>query len=109
MSAEDQISAFLMTIPKDYKNSKLLITMVIIEGDQSRFPSLVGNVIPHLTLSIDSKEPGASVAKSTIANTSSASGRTPEKCCHTGRVFDRGSQGQTLGIAMWLAVKWWGL
>jgi hypothetical protein len=95
MSAEDQISAFLKTIPKDCKNGELLIAKGIIEGDRSRFPTLVGNVIPHLTLSIDSKDPGAPVAKRTIANTSSESGRTPEKRHRTGRGSRRGSRGQT--------------
>jgi hypothetical protein len=33
MSAEDQISAFFKTIPKDCKNGRLLITKGIIEGD----------------------------------------------------------------------------
>ena len=44
MSNEDQISAFLKTIPKDCKNSNLLIAKGIIEGDRSHFPTLVGNV-----------------------------------------------------------------
>src|SRR5512144_305104 len=72
------------TIPKDCKNSELLIAKGIIEGDRSRFPTLVGNVIPHLTLSIESKEPGVSFAKRTIANTSSATGQDPEKRRRTG-------------------------
>lgn len=46
MSNEDQISMFLKTIPKDCNNSDLLITKGIIEGDRSRFPTLVGNVSP---------------------------------------------------------------
>jgi hypothetical protein len=71
MSPEDQISAFLKTIPKDHKNGDLLIAKGIIEGDRSQFPTLVGNIIPHLTLSIETKEPGASTAKCTIANTRS--------------------------------------
>jgi hypothetical protein len=71
MSNEDQIRAFLKMIPKDCKNSKLLITKGIIEGDRSRFPTLFGNVIPHLTLSIETKEHSAPAAKRTIANTSS--------------------------------------
>ena len=50
LSNMDQISAFLKTIPKDCKNSELLIAKGIIEGDRSQFPTLVGNVIPHLTL-----------------------------------------------------------
>ncbi len=33
MSAEDQIRAFLKMIPKDCKNSELLIAKGIIEGD----------------------------------------------------------------------------
>ena len=33
LSNEDQISVFLKTIPKDCKNSKLLIAKGIIEGD----------------------------------------------------------------------------
>jgi hypothetical protein len=74
MSNEDQISAFLRTIPKDCKNSKLLIAKGIIEGDRSRFPTLVGNIIPHLTLSIEAKEHGVPTAKHTIDNTSSTPG-----------------------------------
>jgi len=35
MSNKDQMSAFLKTIPKDCKNSKLLIAKGIIEGDRS--------------------------------------------------------------------------
>jgi hypothetical protein len=54
-------------------------------------------VIPHLTLSIDSKEYGAQAAKRTIANTSSASGRNPEKRRRTGRGSGRSSRGQTVG------------
>jgi len=75
MSNEDQIGAFLKTIPKDCKNSKLLSAKGIIEGDRSRFPTLVGNVIPHLTLSIEAKEHSAPAAKCTIANTSSTPGQ----------------------------------
>jgi hypothetical protein len=87
MSAEDHISAFLKTILKDCKNGKLLIANGIIEGDQSWFPTLAGNVIPHLTLSIDTKEPSAQSAKHTIANASSTSGWNPKKRCHTGRGY----------------------
>jgi hypothetical protein len=97
MSAEDQISAFLKTIPKDCKNGKLLIAKGIIEGDRFRFPTLVGNMIPHLTLFIDSKEYSVQAAKRTIANTSSASGRTSEKRHRTGRGSGRSSHGQTAG------------
>ena len=71
LSNKDYISAFLKTFPKDCNNSKLLITKCIIEGDRSRFPILVGNVIPHLTLSMEAKELGMSAAKHTIANMSS--------------------------------------
>ena len=60
------------------------------------FPTLVGNVIPHLTLSIDSKEPGASLAKRTIASTSSTSGQDSEKRRRTGGPGRR-SRGQTAG------------
>jgi hypothetical protein len=97
MSAEDQISAFLKTIPKDSKNSKLLIAKGTIEGDQSWLPTLVGNVIPHLTLSRDTKEFGAQAAKRMISNTSSTSGWTPEKHRRTGRGSGRSSRGQTAG------------
>lgn len=85
MSNKDQISAFLRTIPKNCKNSKLLITKDIIEGDRSRFHTLIGNDIPHLTLSIEAKEHGAPAAKHTIANTSSATGQRSDKRCRTGK------------------------
>ena len=58
MSKEDQISLFLKTIPKDCKNGNLLIAKGIIEGDQSCFPTLIGNVIPMLTPNIKAKERG---------------------------------------------------
>ncbi len=74
MSNEDQINAFLRMIPKDIKNSDLLIAKCIIEGDRSWFPTLVGNVIPYLSLSIAAKEHGASTAKCTIAKMSFALG-----------------------------------
>jgi hypothetical protein len=79
MFNEDKISAFLKTIPKDCKNSKLLIAKGIIEGDRSRFPTLVGNVIHHLTLSNEAKEHGMPAAKHTIANTSSTTGQCSNK------------------------------
>ena len=60
-----------------------MIAKDIIEDDKSQFPTLVGNVIPHLTLSIETKEHGASVAKHTIANTSSTSGQRSNKWCQT--------------------------
>ena len=69
MLVEDQISLFLKTIPKHCKNIKLLISKGIIEGDQSWFSTLVGSVIPHLTLSIDTKKFDVQAAKRTIANT----------------------------------------
>jgi hypothetical protein len=68
MSNEDQISAFPKSIPKDCKNSELLIAKGIMEGDRSWFPTLVGNVIPLLTLSIEAKEHDAPTAKRTTAN-----------------------------------------
>ena len=64
-SNEDQISAFLKTIPKNFMNSKLLIAKGIIDGDRTWFPTLVGNVIPHLTMSIEAKEQGAPQLPST--------------------------------------------
>ena len=54
-------------------------------------------MIPHLTLSIDTKEPGASSAKCTIANTSSVSGKSPDKRRRTGRALGRGYRWQTTG------------
>ena len=75
MSMEDQISALLRTIPKDCKNRDLLITKGIIKGNRSRLPTLVSNIIPHLTLSVKAKEHGALAAKCTITNTSSTSGK----------------------------------
>jgi hypothetical protein len=42
MLNKDQIIASLMIIPKDYKNSELVIARDIIEGDSSQFPTLVG-------------------------------------------------------------------
>jgi hypothetical protein len=87
MSNEDQISELLKTIPKDCKNSERLIAKGIIEGDRSRFPTLVGNVIPHLTLSIETKEHGAPAANRTIANTSSAPGQCSDKRHQMERAF----------------------
>jgi hypothetical protein len=97
MSAEDQISAFLKMFLKDCKNGKLHIAKSMIKGDQSGFPTLVGNLIPHLTLSIDTKEPGAQAAKRTIANASSTFGGNPKKCCRTGRGSGWSYHGQTAG------------
>ena len=85
MSNEDQISAFLKTIPNNCKNSELLIAKGIIEGDRSRLPILVGSVILHLTLSIEAKEHSVPAAKHTIANTSSTPGQCADKHCQTGR------------------------
>ncbi len=56
MSNGDQISAFLNTILKDCKNIELVITKNIIEEDSSWFLTLIGNVIPHLWLSIDTMD-----------------------------------------------------
>ena len=85
MSDEDKISHFLKMIPKDYKNSELGIALGIIEGDRSLFSTLIGAVIPHLSLSIESWEQGASDAKRTIANTRSASRQHSGKCQRTAR------------------------
>jgi hypothetical protein len=85
MSNEDQISAFLKTTPKDCTNIELLITKGIIDGYRSRFPTLVGNVIPHLTLSIKVKEHGALAAKRTMANTSFTPGQRSDKHRRMGR------------------------
>lgn len=84
MSNEDQISAFLKTILKDCKNRELVIAKGIIEGDRVCLPTIIGNVIPHLSLSIDTKDCGAAVVKPTIANTNmgshpSLSQRSPGK------------------------------
>ena len=65
---------FLKTIPKDCKNSELGIARGITEGDRSWFPTLIGAVIPHLSLSIESCERGVTDAKCTIANTRSNPG-----------------------------------
>ena len=52
-------------------------------------------MIPHLTLSIETKEFDAQAAKCMIANTSPTSGQTPEKHPRTGRGSARSSRGQT--------------
>jgi len=83
-SNEDHIGTFLRTIPKDCKNSKLLIDKGTIEGNRSRLPTLFGNVIPHLTLSIETKEHSAPGAKCTIANMSSTPGQRSNKHHRTG-------------------------
>ena len=74
MSKEDKISAFLKTIPKDCTNSELGIAQSIIEDDRSWFPTLIGTVITHLSLSIELQERGVSDAKCTIANACSDPG-----------------------------------
>ena len=51
------------------RDKGLGIALGIIEGDRSPFSTLIGAVIPHLSLSIESHERGASDAKCTIANT----------------------------------------
>ena len=55
LSGEDKISAFLKMIPKDCKNRELGISQGIIEGDRSWFPTLIGTVISHLSLSMSHK------------------------------------------------------
>jgi hypothetical protein len=107
MSAEDPISAFLKTIPKDCKNSKLLIAKGITEGDRSRFPTLVGNVIP-LTLSINTKEFSVQAVKRMIANTSFASGQPPRSAVTLVEALGGAPVDRLLGSAAWLATKWWG-
>jgi hypothetical protein len=79
MSNKDQTSAFVKTIPKDCKNSELIIVKGIIEGDRSQFPILVGNAILRLSLSIETKDHGVSVAKCTIAISSSVSRQSSGK------------------------------
>ena len=74
MSKEDKISAFLKMIPKDCKNGKLGIAQGNIKSDRSWFPTLIGTVIPPLSMSIESQERGASDAKRTIANARSDPG-----------------------------------
>ena len=68
MIKEDNFSAFLNVIPKDYKNNELGIAWGIIEGDRSRFPTLIGAVITHLSLSIESCEQRAPNATRIIAD-----------------------------------------
>ena len=74
MSKEDKISSFLKTISMNCKNSELGIAWGIIKGNMSRFPTLIGTVIPHLSLCIELQEQGAPNAKHPIANTCSDSG-----------------------------------
>lgn len=85
MFNEDQISVFLVTIPKDCKNSELLITKDIIEGDRSWFLTLVGNVISQLMVYIEAKEHSAPAAKRTIVNTISVPGQCSNKHSQTRR------------------------
>jgi hypothetical protein len=85
MFNEDQISGFLKTIPKDCKIRNMAFTNDIIEGVKSWLPSLVGNVIPHLSLSIETKEHSASAAKCTIINASSSLQKVFQKHCQMGR------------------------
>ena len=66
--------------PSASKNSKLISAQVIIEDDRSMFSNLVGNVVPHLSLSNETMEHGASVEKCTIANISSAPIQSSGKC-----------------------------
>ncbi len=85
MSKEDKISAFFKMIPKDCKHSELGIAQGIIEGDRSWFPTLIGAVIPRLSLSIKSQERGASDAKHTIANACSDPGQCSSNHQRTAR------------------------
>ena len=73
MSNEDQIITFLKMILKDCTNGELMITKGSIEGDRSWFPTLIGNVIPMLSPTIDTKERGALFPKCTIANANTRS------------------------------------
>ncbi len=99
MSEEDKISAFLKTIPKDCKTSELGIAWGIIKSDRSWFPTLIGAIIPHLSLSIESHEWGVSNAKRTIANTHSNPG------WHSGK-HQRTAQSRC--TTKWkLHLKWW--
>ena len=77
MSKEDKVSTFLRTIPKDSKNGELVIAKGIIEGDRSWFPTLIGSVIFHLFLSIESREPGVPDAKCTTSIPVPALGKVP--------------------------------
>ena len=70
-------------IPKDCKNSELVISKGIIEGNRSRSPMLISMVIPHLSLSIVSRERGTSDAKRTIANARSDPAHGSGKCRRT--------------------------
>ena len=81
MFEEDKISAFLNTIPKDCKNSELGIDWGIIEGNRSQFPTLIGAIIPHLSLSIESQEWAEPDARHTIANAHSKPGQRSGKRC----------------------------
>jgi hypothetical protein len=83
MSNDDQISAFLMAIPTEGKNSKLVIDKDINKGDRSHFSILVINVIPHLSLSIKTKDHGAPIAADDAKHTTNASSnlrQSSEKC-----------------------------
>ena len=73
MSNEDQISMFLKMIPKDCKNGELVNVKGIIEADQLCFPTLVGNVFPVLSPTIDTKECRVSVPNHMIANANTRS------------------------------------
>ena len=72
-------------IPKDCKNSELVISKGIIEGNRSRSPMLISMVIPHLSLSIASRERGRSNAKRTIAKARSDPGCDSGKRRRTGQ------------------------
>ena len=66
-------------------DSALGIALGIIEGDRSWLPTLIGSVIPLLSLSIESCERGAPNAKHTIANVRSYPGHGSSKRCRTGQ------------------------
>jgi len=69
------------------KNSGIVITNAngIMEGDRSGSPALVGDVICHLFLPIETNENSAPAAKCTIANTRSNSWKGSDKCHWTRR------------------------
>jgi hypothetical protein len=107
LSVEDHISAFLKTTPKDCKNSELLIAKGIIEGDQSRFPTLVGNVIPHLTLSIDPRS-RVHPPPNTLSTTPALHlDMIPRSIATLGRALGGDLVGRPLGSATWSVGKRW--
>ena len=69
-----------------------MIAKGIIEGDRKRFPTLINMVIPHVSLSIASREQGMSDAKCSIANARSDPGCSSGKRQRTGQ-----SRGKVMG------------